>query len=194
MDWTPAAIANLRRLWAEGHSTAEIARRMDTTKNAIIGKSHRLGLPGRPSPIKRKAAAVETRQQQAVAMGRAGHATGEISAKLGIHVDTARTLLRRAGLNRPPGRAQKPKPAPRPKPEPAALELAPAVPPAPHPLMRGGATGCRWPHGEPRTAAFRYCDAADVVEGKPYCAEHCLRAYVQPGVPIMAYAPRRLAA
>ena len=51
--WTEALIAALRRLWAEGHSTAEIGRRMGITKNAVVGKAHRLMLAPRPSPIRR---------------------------------------------------------------------------------------------------------------------------------------------
>jgi GcrA cell cycle regulator len=53
MDWTDDDIQRLRTLWAEGHSTAEIGRRMGVSKNAIVGKAHRLDLPGRPSPIRR---------------------------------------------------------------------------------------------------------------------------------------------
>lgn len=53
MEWTAKAIDQLRALWAEGHSTAEIGRRMGVTKNAIVGKAHRLDLSGRPSPIRR---------------------------------------------------------------------------------------------------------------------------------------------
>ena len=52
MNWTDQTIATLRTLWGEGHSTAEIGRRMATTKNAIVGKAHRLKLPARPSPIR----------------------------------------------------------------------------------------------------------------------------------------------
>lgn len=55
MDWTTEAIDRLRALWAEGHSTAEIGRRMGITKNAVVGKAHRLSLPPRPSPIRREA-------------------------------------------------------------------------------------------------------------------------------------------
>ena len=50
-DWTAEAVAHLCALWTEGHSTAEIGRRMNTTKNAVVGKAHRLDLPPRPSPI-----------------------------------------------------------------------------------------------------------------------------------------------
>ncbi|RAI60851.1 GcrA family cell cycle regulator [Roseicella frigidaeris] len=55
MDWTAEAIDQLRSLWAEGHSTAEIGRRMGISKNAVVGKAHRLNLPARPSPIRREA-------------------------------------------------------------------------------------------------------------------------------------------
>src|SRR3712207_2734250 len=55
MDWTAEAIDQLRALWAEGHSTAEIGRRMGVSKNAVVGKAHRLNLPARPSPIRREA-------------------------------------------------------------------------------------------------------------------------------------------
>ena len=52
MEWNDEAIARIRALWAEGHSTAEIGRRMGVSKNAIVGKAHRLNLPARPSPIR----------------------------------------------------------------------------------------------------------------------------------------------
>jgi GcrA cell cycle regulator len=53
MEWTEEAIAKLRTLWAEGHSTAEIGRKLNISKNAVVGKAHRLNLPPRPSPIRR---------------------------------------------------------------------------------------------------------------------------------------------
>lgn len=59
MDWTAEAIDQLRAFWAEGHSTAEIGRRMGITKNAVVGKAHRLNLDARPSPIRREAEAAE---------------------------------------------------------------------------------------------------------------------------------------
>jgi GcrA cell cycle regulator len=57
MEWSAEAIERLRALWAEGHSTAEIGRRMGISKNAVVGKAHRLNLPARPSPIRRDATA-----------------------------------------------------------------------------------------------------------------------------------------
>lgn len=65
MDWTAEAIDRLRALWAEGHSTAEIGRRMGISKNAVVGKAHRLNLPARPSPIRRETVGDAPRQAPA---------------------------------------------------------------------------------------------------------------------------------
>ena len=54
MEWTEEAIAQLRALWKEGHSTAEIGRRMGVTKNAVVGKAHRPKLPPPPPPTRRE--------------------------------------------------------------------------------------------------------------------------------------------
>jgi GcrA cell cycle regulator len=51
--WTPELMEQLAALWAEGHSTAEIGRRLNISKNAVVGKAHRLNLTPRPSPLKR---------------------------------------------------------------------------------------------------------------------------------------------
>jgi GcrA cell cycle regulator len=51
-EWSDDSVLRLKTLWAEGHSTAEIGRRMGVSKNAIVGKAHRLNLPARPSPIR----------------------------------------------------------------------------------------------------------------------------------------------
>jgi GcrA cell cycle regulator len=49
--WTEAADAVLRRLWADGETTGTIAAHFRKTRNAVIGRVHRLHLPPRPSPI-----------------------------------------------------------------------------------------------------------------------------------------------
>jgi GcrA cell cycle regulator len=52
--WTPESIAKLKELWmSEGKfSAGAIARQLNTSKNSVVGKAHRLGLAARPSPIK----------------------------------------------------------------------------------------------------------------------------------------------
>lgn len=53
MGWTEEKVNDLTKLWNEGITTGEIGRRLGVSKNAVVGKAHRLKLKGRPSPIKR---------------------------------------------------------------------------------------------------------------------------------------------
>src|SRR5215469_11040152 len=51
MEWTEERIETLSRLWREGHSASQVARRLGgVTRNAVIGKAHRLGLSVRDAP------------------------------------------------------------------------------------------------------------------------------------------------
>lgn len=50
--WNQERIDALGALWTEGLSTAEIGRRLGVSKNAVVGKAHRLSLTPRPSPVK----------------------------------------------------------------------------------------------------------------------------------------------
>ena len=50
--WNDVIITELIQLWSEGRSGAEIARRLNVSRNSVIGKAHRLELPRRPSPIR----------------------------------------------------------------------------------------------------------------------------------------------
>lgn len=54
MGWTDEKVNELRRLWEKGLTANEIAKALDVTKNAVVGKVHRLCLKARPSPIKTK--------------------------------------------------------------------------------------------------------------------------------------------
>ncbi len=159
MEWTDEAIARLRALWDEGHSTAEIGRRMSVSKNAVVGKAHRLNLPARPSPIRRDASA----SARAAAPRRVtGPTLPPLPASLIEERDTPAA---------PPVRAAAQPPAPRPAPTPAsALRAVPS--------SRGRNLTCCWPIGEPGTKSFRFCDA-DAYAGKPYCGEHAQLAYVK---------------
>ena len=54
MGWTVEMVEDLKKMWAEGLTTGEIGKKLGVSKNSIVGKVHRLGLSGRPSPIKKK--------------------------------------------------------------------------------------------------------------------------------------------
>ena len=51
--WTDTLQARLRELWVQGLTASQIAAELSVTRNAVIGKAHRLGLSGRASPIQR---------------------------------------------------------------------------------------------------------------------------------------------
>ncbi len=68
MAWTDERVELLKTLWAEGLSAAQIANKMGgVTRNAVIGKVHRLGLSGRATPAKpqRGCGAAQPRQEEA---------------------------------------------------------------------------------------------------------------------------------
>ena len=55
MPWNDENVARLRDLWDQGLPTAQIGKLLEFTKNAVVGKAHRIGLERRPSPIRRTA-------------------------------------------------------------------------------------------------------------------------------------------
>jgi GcrA cell cycle regulator len=62
MAWTDEKVAALKKHWDEGLSASQIAAKLgdDVTRNAVIGKAHRLGLKSRPSPVKAAAKTKKT--------------------------------------------------------------------------------------------------------------------------------------
>ena len=158
MDWNDDAITRLRAFWDEGHSTAEIGRRMGVTKNAIVGKAHRLELPARPSPIRRVADAghVSRRDQLRRTSG----------PTLPVPDDAVADAVR----TEPPAGV----PAGAPAAARPTLQLRAVAPPRPAARV----STCCWPIGEPGTPSFRFCDEG-ALPNKPYCQEHASLAYVK---------------
>jgi|SRR5690625_4922937 len=54
MAWTPERTEELSQLWNAGHSASAIGKKLGVSKNAVVGKAHRMKLPPRPSPIRRQ--------------------------------------------------------------------------------------------------------------------------------------------
>lgn len=152
MDWTAETIAKLRAFWDEGHSTAEIGRRLGITKNAVVGKAHRLSLPARPSPIRRNTAEVRAPRPAPVR-----RVNGPTLPSLQVVPPVAASV-------RPVVEASRPAPTLR------------AVAPQPRPTSR--VSTCCWPIGEPGTPSFRFC-SDPAAANRPYCAEHASIAYVR---------------
>ena len=55
MPWDDQNVFRLKELWDQGLPTAQIGKLLGFTKNAVVGKAHRIGLERRPSPIRRSA-------------------------------------------------------------------------------------------------------------------------------------------
>lgn len=159
MEWAEETIVRLRSLWDEGLSTAEIGRRLGVSKNAVVGKAHRLDLPARPSPIRRDGSGTSAPRRSAPRRV-AGPTLPPLSSTTTIAA--AHLSMHSASIA--------------PKPPPVAPTPRVMPPPAPRPY--GRIVTCCWPIGEPGTRSFRFCDASSE-PGKPYCSDHAKLAYVK---------------
>jgi GcrA cell cycle regulator len=176
MEWSDEIIARLRALWDEGHSTAEIGRRLGVSKNAVVGKAHRLDLPARPSPIRRDGIGASPRVR---APRRAEGPTlpplvSTDGGPMGQSPRPAHAGGARDGQGQASGGLARAYSAP--APQPAPPPPAPRIQVTPRPFAR--TVACCWPIGEPGTKSFRFCDG-DALLGKPYCQEHAALAYVK---------------
>ena len=178
MEWADDTIIRLRELWSEGYSTAEIGRRLGVSKNAVVGKAHRLELTPRPSPIRREGDSLPSRRS---ILRREGPTlpplpcTTALTPPLPALPSLPVAAPAPAPVAPPVSVAPAPQPAPPPRPIPAPPRLQ-AVPPPPR--SYGRIATCCWPIGEPGTRSFHFCD--DPSEpGKPYCEAHAKLAYVK---------------
>ena len=156
VGWTDDRVALLRRLWEDGQSASKIAAQLGgVTRNAVIGKVHRLGLAGR---------------------ARGGEETSAAAPQPSkvIEIETAIAVVE----------TQAPEPVAIVSHRPAPSFPAPAPTPAPTPLavsqrvtiMDLRESMCRWPLGDPTTPEFRFCGARSIT-GLPYCTHHAEIAY-----------------
>jgi GcrA cell cycle regulator len=149
--WSEQQLTDLPRLWADGLPSAEIGRRIGKSKNAILGKAHRLGLPDRPSPIPLSS---PTRY-------RAGSKSKVVVIKRAPKVTLPSLAAPRAAT---PPKLTVVRPV---------MQAPPPKPPTPMPSRYRD--NCCWVLGDNKP--WRYCDAP-AVDGKPYCADHAKAAYV----------------
>lgn len=165
MAWTDEMVDQLRAMWAEGLTTGEIGKRLGVSKNSIVGKVHRLGLSGRPSPIKKK----EDADSEAAPTAELKTVKEKPTKELKPH----KTKVEKA------------------MPEPAAKVDIKAMERESEPQTaavhtRNGKTmltdldnhTCRWPLGDPKDENFHFC-GRKVRIGQTYCDEHANIAYVK---------------
>ncbi|HEX5183018.1 MAG TPA: GcrA family cell cycle regulator [Allosphingosinicella sp.] len=198
MSWTDERIERLKSLWSQGITASQIADELGgVSRNAVIGKAHRLGLQSRPSPVK------PNEEEEG------GHAETESARPApAAHAAPSAPPQPRPVADSAPAQ---PHPAPQP-PQPQIRSIGPGgfvrqspgeqqspIPPAPPrrlvpakpspeiadktSLLDLNEKICKWPIGHPGEPDFHFCGEA-ANPGFPYCVEHC-------GVAYQAQIPRR---
>ncbi len=187
MSWTDERVETLKKMWGEGQSASQIAKELGgVTRNAVIGKVHRLGLSNRagtgpaPAPVtapkvadKKPGMAAPAKPKPEVRAAAPKAAPVEDEAEEveeldenGIPISAARRAIIPAGQPLPP--------------QPSANEISPEALAKVNEveksakrisLMELTEKTCKWPVGDPATENFWFCGLA-VQQGKPYCEAH----------------------
>ncbi len=148
MSWTEERVSLLKRLWGEGHTAAEIAKQLGgVTRNAVIGKAHRLKLSNRVSPIQQnkkpanKNVEQKTARKTMAVVSTSSHSVNPSAASVKsvqeVHSSSSGELY-------------------------SLMDLKPRM--------------CRWPCGDPKQADFGFC-GDNAMPGLPYCEKHARMAY-----------------
>ncbi len=182
MSWTDERVETLKKMWAEGQSASQIAKELGgVTRNAVIGKVHRLGLSNRAGSggattakpaAKEKAAkpsapkpAPKPKATKAPPASKPEKEVEELDEN-GIPISAARRAIIPAGQPLPP--------------QPSANEISPEALAKVNEvektakkltLMELTEKTCKWPVGDPATEEFWFC-GLNVQQGKPYCEAH----------------------
>ena len=163
--WTDDRVEQLKKLWAEGLSASQIAARLGAgvTRNAVIGKVHRLGLAGRGQPQRSSAEPRAPRKQREPSL--APRAGGSLP-RLPSAGNTALKPMMRASIQ----------PRPQALPEPQPLRLVDLPQDGRVTILHLSDKTCKWPIGDPGSEEFCFC-GHNPREGSPYCEYHARLAY-----------------
>ena len=206
MSWTDERIATLKKMWEGGSTASQIADELGgVSRNAVIGKAHRLGLKSRPSPVK-----ANDKKKAPAKPAPAPKPAAKKAAKPAPKAAPAASAPAKPAAPAAPGPRQDGAPQSQPLPNrssnlPKIVSVGPGgflrqgpgdqqppIPPAPPrrlvpdkpsaeiadktSLLDLSDKVCRWPMGHPGEPDFHFCGEA-VNPGFPYCVEHCGRAY-----------------
>ncbi len=150
MEWNGQEIGRLKALWALDLSAAEIGRQMNISKNAVVGKAHRLDLPPRPSPIRPAGSGTPRATVHRVPKG----------------VPTLPSLVAPAPVAASAGHAE--------------AEKGVATVPEPVVVAKLSRHTCVWPMwGEDQRPTHLYC-AEPCETSRTYCPAHVVRAHGRP--------------
>jgi GcrA cell cycle regulator len=214
LSWTDERIDRLKELWTQGKTASHIADELGgVSRNAVIGKAHRLGLQSRPSPVKANEPAPKARPKPAAKPGDKAEPLvptpeprtvaeapippieDEAEPDASDAADAPAAEAARPAAPAPivrsigPGGFVRQGPSDQQAPIPPAppRRLVPAKP-SPEVADKTGLLDlneriCKWPIGHPGEPDFHFC-GRNANPGFPYCVEHC-------GVAYQAQLPRR---
>ena len=186
MSWTDERVETLKRMWGEGQSASQIAKELGgVTRNAVIGKVHRLGLSNRAAgkdeeeevvPVVTAAPHLEPRAEPAAAKPE------PVRAAEPPRSEPPRPAAAAPATNVMPMPLRKPIiPAGQPlPPQPSLNEISPEALASVREvekhakrltLMELTERTCKWPIGDPATDDFWFCGLPSI-PGKPYCEAH----------------------
>ena len=208
MSWTEERIDRLKAMWTKGSTASQIAEELGgVSRNAVIGKAHRLGLESRPSPV--KAGEEKEKKAKAAPAPKAPKPVAAKPAPSPVESKFTASEAPRAAASAPPAEPKAPAtgaptmqyrsvgpggfirqgPGDTQAPIPPAppRRLVPAKPSADvadkTSLLDLNDRVCRWPMGHPGEPDFHFCGEPSN-PGYPYCVAHC-------GVAYQAQLPRR---
>lgn len=163
--WTDERVERLKTLWAEGLSASQIASELGgVTRNAVIGKVHRLGLSGRVTTAAKPRAPRAPRLQRSARFGAIGsvrHRSNLALASPDIEYVEEDVVVSAEIV-----------------PLARYLTLAELEP-----------SSCRWPIGDPASSDFRFC-GAPALPGQSYCGLCARKAYQNQSTRTSSYGRR----
>ncbi len=172
MSWTDDRVEVLKTMWTEGKSASQIAKELGgVTRNAVIGKVHRLGLSNRSGPTVNPGAREKPESPQARAAKPRAAKPAETAAPVKTLPIPPRKPIIKAGQPLPP--------------QPSANEVSAEALANVREieksarklhLMELTERTCKWPVGDPATDEFWFC-GHPVQQGKPYCEAHVAVAF-----------------
>jgi GcrA cell cycle regulator len=156
MSWTDERVELLRQLWLDGKSASQISAQLGhgVTRNAVIGKVHRLGLAGRAKAPSSAAA------PRAASAPRMPPRPASSSARTAVRGATALALAAEPTLDTRPVYQEDDVVVP------MSLRVT---------IIDLKEAMCRWPLGDPTSSEFRYCGSP--AASGPYCTHHGKLAY-----------------
>ena len=163
MSWTDDRVETLKRLWPQNMSASQIAERLGgVTRNAVLGKVHRLGLPQRECDM-----AYQGKSDGGC--GRKGGKTRRVTSQPRPRSSPSAIVFGR-GPDLPPD-----------APIVETFEEVYVPPDQRKGLLDLADNDCRWPIGDTGTPEFHFCNGKKF-HGLPYCERHARVAFQPPSV------------